>query len=65
MNANNLLLSVIPWPNVLTLKDHFLVNVIADSLEMVLSIVQVYMKTLPIYLFIFERKPMKILKGNC
>ena len=49
MNANNLPLSVIPWQNVLTLKDHFLVNAISDSLEMVLAIVQVYMKTLPLH----------------
>jgi hypothetical protein len=61
-NANNLRLPVIPWRNVLTLKDHFFVNAIADSLEMVLSIVQVYMKT---YLFIFERKAMNIFNRNC
>ena len=49
MNANNLLLSVILWQNVLTLKDHFLVNATSESLEMVLSIVQVYTKTSPLY----------------
>lgn len=41
MNAKNCPLSVFLWQNVLTLRDHFLVNVKLVTLEMVLSIAQV------------------------
>ena len=41
MNAKNRPLSVFLWPNVLTRKDHFLVNVKLATLEMALSIAQV------------------------
>ena len=41
MNANNLPLSVFLWPNVLTLKDHFLANVQLVTVEMALPIAQV------------------------
>ena len=40
-SAKNLLLSVIPWQNVQTMRDHILVNVNLDTLELALSIVQV------------------------
>ena len=39
MNANSLLLSVIPWQNVLILGDLILVNVNLDTLDMALSTV--------------------------
>jgi hypothetical protein len=45
-SAKNLLLSVIPWQNVQTPRDHILVNVNQDTLELALSIVQVNIITI-------------------
>ena len=44
MSASNHPLSVILWHSAQTLRGHSLVNVKLDTLEMGLSIVQVYMK---------------------
>jgi hypothetical protein len=48
-SAKNLLLSVIPWQNVQTPRDHILVNVNLDTLELALSIVQVKITTISLH----------------